>query len=140
ILGNVIQTGGTLAAGHSPGAMTIDGDYLLDAGTLQIELAGSGGVAGIDFDFYDITGTATLSGVLELIGWDGFTPTAGQTFSVLTASSIDTTGLTLAGLDGFTYSILAGGSGQVLQLQAVPEPATGLLALGGAFVLLRRRR
>ena len=70
---------------------------------------------------------------------DGFVPTPGATYSVLTASSISNQGLAVGGeaAGWFTLS-LEGGS---LSLTAVPEPASvGLLILGAMAALAGRRR
>lgn len=135
------QQGGTLAAGASPGYMLIDGDYTLDAGAiLEVELAGSNGDASIDFDRYDITGDAVLNGMLEILGYAGFDPAYGEYFDVLSAVSIDAAGLTLSGLDTFTYEILPDGDYELLRLIAVPEPGSlAILAFGGIGMLVRRR-
>lgn len=140
---SLTQTGGTLAAGASPGVMSIAGDYTLGAGgTLEVDLAGTGGAGGTDFDLYTIAGTATLAGTLDLNAYGGFTPTAGETFDVLTATSIDATGLSLADA-GFTVSVvdLANGAGQALRVStvSVPEPGMAIGALG-TFALLEMRR
>jgi T5SS/PEP-CTERM-associated repeat protein len=134
------QQGGILAAGASPGAMAITGNYVLDsAGTLQVELAGPGGVAGSDFDFYSITGSATLSGMLEVLPDGGFRPTNGGHFDVLSAVSIDAGSLNLS--SGYSYEILDNAGSQFLRITAVPEPASlALLEMGGLAWLGRRRR
>ena len=38
--GDLLQQGGTLAPGNSPGLTTITGDYTLAGGVLELELAG----------------------------------------------------------------------------------------------------
>lgn len=136
---NLLEQGGTLSAGDAPGSTNIQGNYTLDGpGTLLVELAGSGGVAGTDFDFYHVTGTATLQGLLRVLTNSDFTPQGGETFNVLTASSIDASGLSIS--SGYNFSILSGDNGQILQITSVPEPGTlALLILGGLGLLLRRR-
>jgi hypothetical protein len=52
-------------------------------GTMQIEI---GGTALNTFDRFNLTGTAVLSGELNLSLIGGFVPVAGQTFNFLTAS------------------------------------------------------
>ncbi|MBI1370622.1 MAG: hypothetical protein GC162_18445 [Planctomycetes bacterium] len=140
---DLVQNGGTLAAGNSPGIMNITGDYTLNAGTIEVELAGIGGVAGVDFDFYDITGVATLSGMMNLSFLNASVPPDLTTFDVLRATTIDASALTLTGRMGFTYSIIDDSGDQVLRLTyiaPVPTPAAlpaGLALLAG--IALRRR-
>lgn len=135
--GDLALTGGTLAPGNSPGTTTVSGAYSQDdSSTLEIELGGT--AQGTTYDYVDVTGSASLDGFLEVILWDGFTPSENATFDVLTASSITDNGLTLTGASGFTYSIEGG---DTLRLTYVPEPTTlGLLVIGGLVCLHRRKR
>lgn len=137
----VNQQGGTFTAGSSTSAIgttTLTAGYTLGpAGTLQVDLAGSGGVAGTDFDYYAITGAANLNGYVALLTANGFTPTIGQTFNVLTAGTVDITGATAG---GWGLSVISGGNGQILQATYVPEPAALALVGLGAMAGLRRRR
>jgi fibronectin-binding autotransporter adhesin len=80
----VNNTGGTLSPGFSPGVLTITGNYTQGSGgTLATDVNGS--APGTGYDRLAVTGTATLAGTLAIS--DGFTPTAGQTFHILTAGS-----------------------------------------------------
>lgn len=123
------------ASALAPGLLTIEGAYD-QAGLLQIEL--SGYTQGIDYDWLTVTGAATLHGQLELSLLEGFAPSDGDTFQVLTAASITDLGLELVGeLDaGWDYRIVPWASGQALELYVatavVPEPST----LGLALILL----
>jgi len=88
-------------------------------------------------------------GRIELL--DGFDPAGGSIFDLITAQDIIlTTGF---GLDQtafatsskhFHLAIVRGGRGEILRLQAVPEPATlaiwALLAAAGVLVGWRRRK
>ena len=132
---------GTLAPGRSIGTTSILGDYTQGAGaTLQIEIADFD-----DFDFVNVTGNADLDGTLEVI-LDGYTPTIGDQFLILHATTlegtfagIDDAGATLAspGYWGLNYDYEAGD----VYLHVLPEPATmTLLALGAACLALRRRK
>jgi len=76
---------GTLKPGNSPGTLTINGDYFQSSeGILEIELGGYD--QGDSYDFLAINGTASLGGTLNLVLWDNFTPTDGQTFDILYAA------------------------------------------------------
>jgi hypothetical protein len=97
------QSGGTVAPGTSVGTLGVAGNYIQSAGAkLQIELAGAGTE---QFDILDIDGTANLAGTLDVALLGGFTPSNGQSFTVLTASSVTNSGLTLGGSSaGFTLN------------------------------------
>jgi autotransporter-associated beta strand protein len=163
VQGNVEAPAGSfLAAGMSPGHLTITGNYT-QAGTLLVELAGyqQGGTQALPgqwqtngYDWVSVGGQAVLDGYLNIQLLAGFQPQSGDTFHVLTAAG----GITDQGLDllwqpgsllpgqYWTYQILTVGQGpeQILQLQlGVPEPASGLLAglaLGALGLWLLRRR
>ena len=84
--GDLVQQGGTLAAGASPGTMTINGDYTLEEpGTLEVELAADA-TPGTGYDQYLISGDATLAGKLKVVLLNGFLPTLGDSFQFLTRS------------------------------------------------------
>ncbi|MGH9806231.1 MAG: beta strand repeat-containing protein, partial [Terriglobia bacterium] len=86
ITGKVIEAGGEIFPGNSPGVLTIDGDYEQDAGsTYSAEIGGT--TAGSGFDQIKVTGAATLGGTLQVQLVKGFTPTVGQTFQLLSAAS-----------------------------------------------------
>ncbi len=84
--GNLVQTGGTLAPGQSPGITQVTGSYDLQSGTVEIELAGTGGAAAVDgHDQVTVTGNVSLAGTLELlVDTNTFTPAYGAAFTVLT--------------------------------------------------------
>lgn len=89
------QSGGTVAPGASIGILDVAGNYAQSSGaTLAIELAGA--TTG-SFDVLNVTGTATLAGVLNIALIDRFSPTNGQMFEVLTAANVVNSGLMLAG-------------------------------------------
>jgi hypothetical protein len=77
-----VLNGGTVAPGTSPGVLLIQGDYTQTAdGLLEVELCG--GVPGDEYDVLLVTGTADLDGVLEVLLIDGFSPSYGQTFTIV---------------------------------------------------------
>jgi hypothetical protein len=96
--GNLTNAGGTLAPGNSAGVTTITGTYTQQsAATLAIEI---GGLApGSQHDRVNVTGNAMLGGELQLALAGGFVPSAGQTFTILSA----------AGASGAFANIAAGG-------------------------------
>ncbi|HEY3243815.1 MAG TPA: hypothetical protein VGM03_10730, partial [Phycisphaerae bacterium] len=82
-LGNAAAS--TVPRPGAPGTLTVTGAYTQTAGKLAIEL---GGVSpGTGHDQLVVSGTATLRGTLELTLINGFTPTVGQQFTILTAGA-----------------------------------------------------
>ena len=105
VTGEIDSPGGVVRPGLSAGALTIDGDFTQGAaGTLAIEL---GGVNPGEFDGLSVTGTAALGGELNIALIDGYVPTSGATFVVLTAGSLSGTFDTLSGASGFDVSYTA---------------------------------
>lgn len=98
----VLGTGGTTAMVGN----------LTSTGTLAIDIGGTGANR---FDAWSITGNATVSGVLSVDAVDGFTPTGGQTFTVLTATNVNAAGLTLGGPDASLFNLITNSNSLVLQ-------------------------
>ncbi len=79
---------GTLGPGSSTGVLGFIGDYSQSGtGNIEIELAGSGGVAGSDFDQVTVTANALLDGGLDILLSGGFVPNYGDAFEVLIAGT-----------------------------------------------------
>jgi len=87
--GSIGGTTALLSPGFSPGTIEIDGDLDLesDAETL-IEISGS---AGNPHDMIIVSGDALLDGTLHIDAIDGYTPTAGDEFTVLMSGDLDST-------------------------------------------------
>jgi T5SS/PEP-CTERM-associated repeat protein len=84
--GDLVNQAGTLAPGHSAGSTTITGVYAQQAGgKLEIEIGGT--AAGSNYDVVTVNSIAGISGQLQLALLNGFFPSAGNTFTVLTAAS-----------------------------------------------------
>ena len=74
-----LVNGSTVSPGNSPGVLTVDGDCTQGStATLAIELTGSGGVAGTDYDRVLVWVAANLDGTLDLQVDAGYTPTIGD--------------------------------------------------------------
>ncbi len=85
--GNVLNSGGTVKPGTSPGALTIDGNYTQGAsGSLDVELAGL--TAGTQFDQLNVTGTASLGGTLNVALLSPYVPVDGNSYRILTFGSL----------------------------------------------------
>ncbi|HMP75092.1 MAG TPA: autotransporter-associated beta strand repeat-containing protein [Kiritimatiellia bacterium] len=88
IIAGATVNNGVVAPGLSAGTLGAGGPYS-QAGTLEIELAGT--VPGTGHDQLEALGAATLGGTLDVKLINAFTPSAGQTFTVLTASAVSGT-------------------------------------------------
>ncbi len=89
--GDLVNLGGTLAPGHSPGVTTINGDYTQSRqAALAIEIGGL--TAGSEYDLLDVTGMTTLAGILDVdlydMGGGLFSPSLGDIFDILSAEAI----------------------------------------------------
>ncbi|SHJ15067.1 T5SS/PEP-CTERM-associated repeat-containing protein [Rubritalea squalenifaciens DSM 18772] len=94
ISGNLTNTSGTFSPGNSPAHTTITGDYTqLAAGTLEIELAGT--TQGSEYDFLDISGNASLAGTIDVTYLDDYSPSGGESFTILSANTLTDNGYTI---------------------------------------------
>jgi hypothetical protein len=136
----VINEGGQVNPGASPGKLSVGGDYRQAAGgSLVIEIDGAD--AGVSHDWLSIAGAADLGGDLYLD--IGYSPADGTSFTFLTA---------LMGVSGTFDHIYANGWNvvttyganevSVTLTAAVPEPESVMLLLAGLGVVgvLARRK
>lgn len=149
LAGNAFFNQGLVAAGASPGQLTIDGDFVQEeTGIIEIEIAGL--LPGIEHDVLQITGEAVIDGSVVLQFIDGFAPSQGDVVEYLQVGEFaDLTGVDyqVRGLrPGFEFEIsrdpISGGF-QMLALNdgsAVPEPASACIALVCSVCLVRRKR
>ncbi len=88
----IIEPGGFVSPGLSPGTLTIEGDYeQQDGATLIIEVAGA--EAG-QFDVLHVTGDAVLAGAVDLRFIDGFVPERGMAVDFMVVDGVVTGTLT----------------------------------------------
>ncbi len=81
--GTVTNSGGTVHPGHSPGVLTITGDYTQGAGgTLAADVAGT--TPGSGYSQLAVSGNVTIGGALAITTGAGFTPPTGHSYQVLT--------------------------------------------------------
>ncbi|MBS99631.1 MAG: hypothetical protein CMI01_13260, partial [Oceanospirillaceae bacterium] len=107
---DLIHTGGALRPGASPGTLTISGDYQMSpSATLQIEV---GGTTAGNYDQLDISGTATLDGVLEIVHFGGFVPVPITLFSSIidAAGGVSGSFSSLIEPSGHRYDVVYNGS------------------------------
>lgn len=86
ITGNFTNSGAAFAPGGfgAVGTISVTGNYTqTSGGSLEVDIAGSGG--GL-FDVLNVSGTATLAGILGITNIGGFSPSVGDTFRILTSS------------------------------------------------------
>jgi len=112
--GGSIVSSAVLGTGGSTG---VTGN-LTSTGALDIDIAGT---APNFFDAFHVTGSATLSGLLSVDLVDGFTLSGGESFTVLTASSVSAAGLTLGGPDASAFTLIKNPTSLVLQASAAGD-------------------
>ena len=148
INGNVANTGGAVNPGLGAGKIQINGTYgQSSGGSLNIDLGGH--AQGSQYDLLSISNTATLGGTLNVDLINGFFPSNGDIFQVMTYSGFSGTFSTINGLNlgnGLTlipvynpgdFELRAQGS----SVAATPEPSSIAFLVTGLGVLgLYRRR
>ena len=138
VTGNILNDGGVLSPGNSPGTFQIAGNYRQKAsGTLLMELAGN--VGGGQYDILRVGGVAELAGELHVQLNNGFLPAAGDAFELFEFSQLngqfDHIALPVL-VPGFSWNVAALYTEGVLSVAtSVPEPASirifALLVLWG---------
>jgi autotransporter-associated beta strand protein len=80
-----VNANGRISPGVDAGLLTVSGNVSLASGSfLDVELGGAN--AGVDFDKLVVNGAATLGGTLNISQLEGFTPTPGSTYEILSAT------------------------------------------------------
>ncbi len=124
-LGGSLVNSGIVSPGDSPGTLTVNGNYIQNAGgTLRIQIAG---LAASQHDLLAVNGHASLAGTLQLIGLGGFTLHVGDQVTFLTANG------GVSGSFGTVQNQLT--SGTLVNVQVVDLPNSVLLeGTQGSFV------
>jgi hypothetical protein len=143
VIGSIFNSGGVIAPGLSPGVLTIDGNFTMDAGRLLLEIAGLG--TG-EFDRLIVSGLIDITGgeiFFDFLG--GFTPTAGSVIPFLTAAGGVTIGddviFGFGGLPtGYDLELDRTSGSFVTRVTPVPEPSVVALLVVGLVALGWRRR
>ena len=96
----------------STGKLQVSGTYAQSGGgALDVTIGGT--TAGTNYDQLNVSGTASLNGILNISLASGFTPALGSTFDILNASSISgvfstVNGLAINGSEHFTVTTVSG--------------------------------
>ncbi len=100
-----VNASGAVAPGASTGVLTVDDIAFNSGSTLLIELAGIGGVAGIDFDQLVVNNTVTINpgATLDISYFGGFNAVAGDSFVILSDATINGEFDTINAPDGQTW-------------------------------------
>ncbi len=135
--------------GSSAGLLTINGDFIQTASaSLAMEVAGGGGVAGVDYDQLIVRDVASFQGPIDVTLLSDFTPAKDDSFELIRYGSLQfgTPGvpppLNLPQLTGELFWSSNFGP-QALTITVVPEPPSfPILALCGLTlcVVWRLRR
>ncbi|WP_293267940.1 PEP-CTERM sorting domain-containing protein [Neptunomonas sp.] len=151
ITADLINDGGIIGPGFSPGILSIDGDYTQTAsGRLVMEVFGAS--AG-SYDILNVSGDMHfIDAIVEIVFTDAFLADILLDFSVMPVfEDMFVAGGDIFGLDSDSF-IAHSTSGRMLNVDfansqwiditasSVPEPSTFLLLLAGIITLLYRRK
>ncbi len=110
VLAPIVNSGGTVSPGNSPGILTVNGDYVQSGtGTLNIELNGL--TPGSQHDQLAVNGIVTLGG--SLLVTLGYTPQVGDSFIAVSNDGTDTISGTFTGLSEGAFINLPTGRLQI---------------------------
>ena len=118
VLSATLTLDGDVGPGASPGVLTWQGAYAPSAqSALRIEIGGA--TAGMDYDQLAVSGAATLGGTLALAVADGALPTVGDSFTILTATSVAGTFASVTGPPGWAFDVVYDATEVVVTVTAV---------------------
>jgi hypothetical protein len=138
-------TGATVSPGASPGELDITGNYTQD-GTSTLEVEIDGYTQSTEFDFLDVSGTASIAGTVDVVLDPTFKEnflTVGDTFEIVDAAgglsgNFSTINVNITGVE-FVQDITA--NDITLRVTEIPEPGTlTIISFGLLWTVARRRR
>ncbi|MBL7703176.1 MAG: hypothetical protein JNM14_13065 [Ferruginibacter sp.] len=115
------NSGGTVSPGLSPGCTVFGAGYTNGTGTELIEIAGT--TPCTQHDQIQVTGTATLSGTLDVQFFGGYVPTCGESYTIMTATTVTGTFATInypALPAGMNWNIQYNATSVVLSITGTP--------------------
>ena len=119
VTGEIRNNGGFVRPGHSPGTITVSGNYTQGAnGTLDLEIGGR--TAGTEYDQLAVSGAATLDGALNVTLINGFRPSVGDVFQIITPASFSG-GFATVHFTGFTGQIAYNAGSITITVLTVPD-------------------
>jgi len=125
INGNLTVGNATLAPGFSPGTISVNGDLILNSNSvLNIELGGL--TQGSNYDWVNVSGTATLAGTLNVTSYGDFNPAAGNRFTVMNFANTRGTFAAVNQPAGWNLSLINSNTSYALLAPSVtvtPPPA-----------------
>jgi hypothetical protein len=135
------NNGGVVSPGNSPGCTVFGAGYTNGSGTEIIEIAGT--TPCTQHDQLQVTGTATLSGTLDVQLFGGFVPSCGQSYTIMTATSVVGTFATInypALPTGLSWNIQYNATSVVLSISGNPvataTPASQTTCSGTAITTI----
>lgn len=89
--GDVVNNGGNICMGNSPGVLSVVGDVNLTSGTTDVEINGT--TSGTEYDVLNVSGALTIGAAanLNITFGGGFLPAENDEFDIITANSISGT-------------------------------------------------
>lgn len=123
--GNLQNNGGVVNPGNGVGTLTVDALFSQNAtGILNIELGGTGNG---QYDRLVVGTSAVLNGFVSASYVNGFVPAIGDTFTILTATTVNNAGvIELAPQDVPYYQLIVNANNVQLRVLAL-EPTGGLI-------------
>lgn len=141
--GQASITGGTMSLILGGSASQLDDLSVGGTGALDLQLGGY--TQGVTYDLLDVNDVASLGGTLEVDLVNGFMPSIGDQFTVITAGGGVTGAFANLTSDdpGLNYTVDYGPGNNLVRLTitSVPEPGgIAATALGGLLLLRRKAR